>query len=234
MIVDLRGHDKRNIAIVGDIHADWASLNHMINRAKPEIILQVGDFGYWPDSYPLSNIKLGNCEIYFADGNHEHHDRLDDIRKSNNFVVHPGITYMPRGSIMYLPNGSKCLFIGGAVSIDQHMRKEFINWFRQETISEIDIQNLPDVDDIDIVISHTAPLEFDMKESIVFPDPSRKALSYVLDRYRPKLWFSGHYHYFLNGSYTHDDSKITNWYTLAELGKTRGWVWIDHRDKQSC
>lgn len=37
----------KNIYVVGDIHADWDSLNKLITDKSPEIILSVGDFGFW-------------------------------------------------------------------------------------------------------------------------------------------------------------------------------------------
>ena len=37
------------IMIIGDVHNEWKIFNHLIKKEKPDIILQVGDFGYWGD-----------------------------------------------------------------------------------------------------------------------------------------------------------------------------------------
>ena len=49
---------------------------------------------------------------------------------------------------------------------------------------------------IDIVISHTAPESVVLPEILcgAFYDPSRAVLEAVLRRYKPTLWFCGHFH----------------------------------------
>lgn len=32
----------------GDTHGNWGKLNQLIANKKPDIILQTGDFGWWP------------------------------------------------------------------------------------------------------------------------------------------------------------------------------------------
>ena len=34
--------------IVGDIHGDWGKLNALMQKKQPDIVLQCGDFGWWP------------------------------------------------------------------------------------------------------------------------------------------------------------------------------------------
>ena len=91
------------IYVVGDTHAEWSLLNTFINKKNPDLILQVGDFGYWPafnDSYELGNhtrdmfgrirkkhkwyqcgIKNKSTRILFCDGNHEDHWALAKLKK---------------------------------------------------------------------------------------------------------------------------------------------------------
>jgi hypothetical protein len=87
------------IYIVGDLHADWISVNTYIdNKIRNSkrvaeykkqydeleiLILQAGDFGYWPHRHTVAldnridGIKDGHIKMYWRDGNHENHDALD-------------------------------------------------------------------------------------------------------------------------------------------------------------
>lgn len=124
------------------------------------------------------------------------------------------------GSVLTLADGRKVLFIGGALSIDREYRILGESWFVEETITQRDIEELPD-DDIDIVISHTAPLEFkcvDYHDKFGI-DPSRQALSYVLEKYHPKLWYHGHMHLYKEGF-----DKGCHWTCLSDIcGSQRWW-----------
>ena len=75
--------------IVGDIHGDWGKLNSLLAKKKPNIVLQCGDFGWWPKMevtkpvlygrqkiWILHGVKPCGAEIYWCDGNHEEHPLL--------------------------------------------------------------------------------------------------------------------------------------------------------------
>lgn len=195
------------ILVCGDIHGYWSSLNTLINKKSPSMILQCGDFGYWPKFHGQSidgtgkkwdfyGLKNQDTKIYWCDGNHEDHWGLKNV--SNNEIL-PNVFYMKRGSALTLPDGRNILFIGGAQSIDRFSRTTGVDWFPEETITQKEIYDLPDVN-IDIIISHTCPEEFlcelgfeDYRKE-KYKDPSCKALSYVLEKYRPSLWYFGHFH----------------------------------------
>ena len=36
------------VLVVGDIHGDWGKLNSLLTVKRPDIVLQCGDFGWWP------------------------------------------------------------------------------------------------------------------------------------------------------------------------------------------
>lgn len=190
------------ILVCGDIHGNFNHLNTFMNKhmVDTDIILQCGDFGYWPKEkfYKLQPLKNKNIKIFWCDGNHEDHNEIKRIDESGE--IHPNVYYMKRGSVLVLPDGRKVLFIGGGLSIDKQYRVEGFDWFPEETITESDLINLPD-DDIDIVISHTAPAEFNCIDRHLewMYDRSRDALSYVLKKYRPKLWYFAHMHLYKEG-----------------------------------
>lgn len=227
---------KNNVIVCGDIHGKWGPLNKLINKKRPSIILQCGDFGYWEKFHNTKiikttngqpwnqyGIKPGNTKIYFCDGNHEDFDGLKERIKNNNLEIQQNVFYMPRKSVLTLPDGRNVLFMGGAASIDKHLRTIGYDWFPEETISYKDITDLPNIH-IDIIISHTAPVEFEIQGLIDINDPSRKALSVLLNHYKPSLWYFGHYHKETNG-YTSE----CRWYGLAmPLIHSKWWTWLEN------
>jgi len=255
----------KSIIVTGDIHGKWQYLNNLINKKKPNIVLQCGDFGWWPKFHNTRTINTGEYEeddgeivgdpwnrtlpvrkrkrwnqygikskdtrIYWCDGNHEDHWDLKEKNKEEApLEIMPNVFYMKRGSILKLPDGRKVLFIGGADSTDKFYRKRGIDWFPEEVINQNDLYNLPDTN-VDIIVSHTCPLEFhkavlkikreDWGWQEEIRDPSAHALSYVLNKYRPKLWYFGHFHEYIGGSY-----KDVDWYALNMAPDYNWWSYL--------
>jgi len=225
---------RSEILIVGDVHGDFGTLNQLMNKKKPKIVLQCGDFGYWPrfrDFRLKAPLPPEGCKLYWCDGNHEDFEVL--YRRETD-ELWPGVIYKPRGSVLTLPDGRNILFMGGAQSIDKESRTNRISWFEEEEICQRDINNLPDVH-IDIVISHTCPVEFDKVDKWVslnkqflpeyntkVGDWSRKALSFVLEKYRPQKWYYGHWHTHLTDVY-----EGCEWMCLdMARGMKKWWDWL--------
>ena len=185
------------ILVAGDIHGRFDSLNSLINKKQPSIVLQVGELGYWPNFKSRSKIKNKDTIIYFCDGNHEDHESLIKLKDNE---VYRNVYYMKRGSTLDLPDGRTVLFMGGAHSIDWELRTPRFDWFPDlELITEKDLNEIPNRK-IDIVISHTAPKEFYISNiDYTIEDPSRECLSQILKKYQPKLWFFGHFHFYNTG-----------------------------------
>ena len=214
--------------ITGDIHNRFNWLNTLINKEKPDDIRCAGDFGYWPKftdkhTFPLSYIKLGTAKyLKWIDGNHEDFWSLNQ-RESDE--MEPGIIYMPRGSYDVLPDGRTILYMGGAASIDKAWRTMGIDWFPEETITQKDLTDLPDIK-VDIIISHTCPVELVEELQKNYPDkplePSNYALTELWNYYNPSLWVFGHWHQYLEKTI-----RNTKFYCLSapELGD-RWWMWL--------
>jgi hypothetical protein len=234
-----------SIYVVGDVHAEWDILNKFIEEENPDTILQCGDWGYWPafdgktelgdpvygayggligrTQWNLNDIKNPNTKIHWCDGNHEDHWALKELigdRENDSVETQPNCFYQSRCSTMMLPDGRRVLFIGGALSIDKEHRTEGVDWFREETISYSDFEHLP-MCEIDIVISHTCPTSFlsSLKTGAKIDDPSCEALEYVLDHYKPKQWFHGHFHQYKQGF-----TKGCHWTCLNQIGEPGAWV----------
>lgn len=228
------------IVVMGDLHAQWGLFNSFINKKSPDIILQCGDFGFWPRTRrnPTEHLRPKNTRIHWCDGNHEDHVALAERASSGNLAISkkmPNVIYQPRGSVLELPDGRNVLFAGGAFSVDHNhpSRKIGKDYFPDlELLSEQDLAIFPDPDkvQIDIVISHTRPKEFYVKKMPwsqwpkwwdKTPDPSELVLSEIFKRYQPKQWFLGHFHEFDQGEV--DGCK---WTALADAGSGKRW-WIE-------
>jgi len=216
------------ILVTGDIHADFSMLNKLINRKRPELVICAGDFGYWPkfERYSFSDIKPQGATILWIDGNHEDHWSLRD-RETDELA--PNVIYKPRGSTHTLDDGRKILFMGGAESIDKDLRVLGRDWFPEEVIRGCDMYNLPE-EKIDIIISHTCPLELVDTMIQYYPEkrgePSNKALTELWKIYEPSLWIFGHWHYYKEGMMGN-----TKWYSLSYPRQgSRWWMWLPTKE----
>lgn len=185
---------ETSILIAGDVHGEFGVLNQLISRRGPKILLQCGDFGFWPNIVG-SQPKVGACQVYWCDGNHEDHWNLRN-RQTNE--LWPNVFYQPRGSTLTLPDGRIVLFMGGAASIDKNSRLLGRDWFPEEVISFGDLVTLDPLSRVDIVISHTCPIELASQMAdlgkVSDNDPTRAILSEVFQMYHPSLWYYGHWH----------------------------------------
>ncbi len=224
--------NNEKIIVVGDLHGQFGQLNRLIAETKPGIVLSVGDFGWYPRDFNTLykdstgrlrrwNVEFKNktTKVYWAPGNHEDWWSLNDLTDNEVF---PNIFYMKRGSTLVLPDGRTVLFMGGAYSIDKKYRTLGRDWFPEETITQADIENLPDTN-VDMVISHTAPNEFNVVDyhEEYGHDPSRDALSYILEKYHPKRFVFGHMHKYQHGFY-----NGCIWTCLSYAGHSDRW-WVE-------
>jgi Icc-related predicted phosphoesterase len=217
----------------GDLHGDWGRINELINKRKPEVILQCGDFGWWPKlevtkpvlyhqqkPWKLRGIKHEDTAVLWCDGNHEDHESLLEHGQGASYGL---VQYMPRGSVATLPDGRIVLFFGGAESVDKDQRIQGVDWFPQETPTYKEFQSILDLPlQPDIIVSHTCPLEFNMVRcDVKMEDPTRQGLSALLHKFKPDLWVFGHWHTHRAGQYLN-----TKWIALDYPGHGGRW-WID-------
>lgn len=215
------------IFILGDIHADFGALNTLINKKRPNLILQCGDFGWWPHRHGTEKItrnrrfdqyaiKPGATKIFWCDGNHENHDDLQKRVASAPTgpieIPVPGCHYMRRGSVLTLPDSRNILFFGGAMSTDKEGRTEGDDWWSGEvpTLKDLDYARAQVAGHggrVDIVISHTGPLAFlrqlpaNKIDQARLTDPTVPLLDTILNEFRPRQWFFGHFHLAAQGEY---------------------------------
>jgi len=218
---------------MGDVHCEFGLLNTFINKKRPAMILQCGDFGFWPNMTAKDHLGVtkekkrviaDETKIYWCDGNHEDHSTLNALESNE---IYPNVFHMKRGAMLALPDGRKVLFVGGAKSTDRDHRTAGYDWFPGEEISLEDVRGLPEAS-VDIVISHTCPREFHvLGDDMRLNDNCRMALSYVLHKYRPGLWYFGHFHYYQTGE-THGCrwtgltmAGYPDWWEKLPIGKAK-------------
>jgi hypothetical protein len=234
------------VIVMGDIHGNWSALNNLITKEKPATIIQCGDFGYWPNmdgarlqpndknAWSQSGMKLGDTKLYWLDGNHEDHWALkkdthvpgkNGISARSKFIeTHKRVYHMRRGAHGRLPNGDNALYMGGALSIDRHLRTFGVDWFPEETISNEDLEIALSGPAPDIVFSHTCPSEFlpfVMPDTKIERDLSCEALSVILREFRPQRWYFAHWHKYATGTY-----ENCKWTCLNTLGEPNGWEYL--------
>ena len=174
--------------------------------------------------------------IYWADGNHENHDDLQERMKAAPGqppeIPVPGCFYMPRGSILTLPDGRNALFFGGAMSTDKEERTEGDSWWAAEVPTLMDLEHAraqvaAHGGRVDIVISHTGPTRFLRRlpankiDLTRFDDPTVTILDQILEEFRPGQWFFGHFHLSAHG-----EDLGCAWRCMNAEGFGEGW-WVE-------
>jgi Icc-related predicted phosphoesterase len=221
----------KKILFMGDVHGDFVTMNNILELEKPDLCIQLGDFGIWPRlsgsnfgkfQYDMKHLHDVKYPLYFIEGNHEDYEYLNDNYDSydGTYLIeneYKKVKHIRRGYIEKI-NDMNFLFIGGAESIDKQFRTEGISWFPEETITNFDIEcilnNVSTLNiKIDVIVSHTCPEEFNVIENKYHDrSPSMKALSCLLHELKPYYWYFGHFHLFKRGIY-----ENTSWTCLNML-----------------
>lgn len=214
--------------------------------------MQVGDFGFWPhyhnttafsggrtkwNQYGIKNkvdgIKDDHVKIYWCPGNHENLDILDELEAStidNKFIeTMPSVYFATFGSILTLLDGTNVMFCGKADSIDKNSRIPGDSWWAQETISLKDMCKLPNPEttNVDWLISHTCPTSFDLGKlgyGNKKNDPSHENLEWILNNFKPRKWWFGHYHNHILGK-VRTDRLLCEWMLLDRIDNLYGKKW---------
>jgi hypothetical protein len=231
---------------VGDTHGVRERTEQVIARAGAlgcHTIIQVGDFGIWPEmrhSRPCTDgfeVEVAAmCErsgvdlLVFVDGNHDWHPWLAAQRRKYEVLVKDPSTvpveetgrvrWVPRGTVLGVA-GLRILFCGGAPSFDPELRVPGLSWWPEEEITTADVARScasgAAAGGIDVLVTH------DVSELVEVPgisddwDPgieSRHKIERIRSAVRPAWAFSGHYH--KRVSTTVDDAgSSTRWELLG-------------------
>lgn len=172
----LKYHSNCKVFVAGDCGFGFYKLNYYNNiLAKYDTML-----------------AKKNIKVYFMRGNHDNPKyfseqliKFDNLRLIKDYEIIDNI-----------------LFVGGAISIDRMNRvnnKDY--WVDEKIIEKSDV----DINNVEIVISHEAPLKANpvISKNVVINDnllkdinESRVILQNIFDKVNAKKWYYGHYHIF--------------------------------------
>lgn len=213
--------EANNLYFCGDIHGElktfvWQVLYRY--GIKDSGIIILGDFGAGFDdslesTYNQIKEKLekSNVVIYAIRGNHDNPEYFNGSHNFERLIFLKDYEILEYKDITILP-------IGGAHSIDITWRIEKNSeskkwgshrrvWWENEHIQQKPLKELPS--EVDIIISHTAPLQFE-PVATRFPEcpaeqyekiiEERKYLDNILNNIKVDRWYYGHFHKSYSGS----------------------------------
>lgn len=229
------------IFVCGDTHIphDIHKLNtrnwpEQKELTKDDVLIQLGDFGgIW---YPFGeNKEQENWLNWLADkpfttavvlGNHENYDIIETLpwttKWGNDLQFWEQengnrIYFFKRGAF-YEIGGKKLLTIGGANSIDKHLRSAHVSWWEQEDISGKEVEAcFNELDEkgytADYILTHTCPsrlvVEFLLQSQMYYQDKIHDHTAQFLDEIDNRVefgeWHFGHFHLDYKHVETSDD-----------------------------
>lgn len=214
--------EPERLLMAGDWHHNsmWGErvYRHAL-RGDCKALLQLGDWGYWPDWDPVRSTQDGPCRYtqkmrkvasqhhmpsYWLDGNHENHDALTP-GQGDEWLRH-----LPRGH-RWNWWGLTWMSVGGGVSVDADRRSPNIDWFPTEVLSPEEYEYCMRDGQVDVIVAHDAPDKFNIPgvhgqgktknehgwfaaDLIARSEENRALMGTICDEKNPKFWFHGHYH----------------------------------------
>lgn len=215
------------VYVTGDKHQRYEGISTMADRLKlneNDYVIVLGDMGlFWRNDKRDANSFIKyfeetyNFHLYFIDGNHENFKLLNALEEDEQGMgyVSEHIRYLKR-SRRYNIGGKDILAIGGADSIDKLRRTEGLSWWKDEAITDEDVERI-DSGHYDYVLSHCCPTSVFNENKLYLctlrnivddsnPDfhISENKLEQIKNFITFDHWYFGHYHVDL-----HIDDKFT-------------------------
>lgn len=209
------------IGLAGDWHGQvtWTTTALSVFGSQGiHNVFQLGDFGLgWPGGWDnLFRHTADACtrfdvNLFIVPGNHENWDWIDELEFTNDVArIHPRISVLGRGFRGELPYNRTVAALGGAPSIDYHLRTAGMSWWPTEMIKLEEAEHQASLGHADIFLAHDAPDgTTDAVERIIHdPDASkfwssgglayaregRELMNIAFQGIKPKVFAHGHYH----------------------------------------
>lgn len=226
----------KTTVVCGDWHQNIKYIKPLIEHLAlyhTSDIIHVGDVGFMGRdlkgyiNYLDDLLKQHKLNLYFIEGNHEDFDWLSTLETDSLGlgVVTERIKHIPRLS-QYKIGTQTYTFIGGGVSVDQDRRRQGIDWWPAEEISEEQLKQAFTLEPTDILISHDGPTSaqiylphshyFD-PDLIYKSDQHRQRLEEIRHHLQPKYIVFGHYHVGQSRTINIDNQEVT-YYALDRDG----------------
>ena len=203
------------IKVTGDTHGDPVRFieNNMGDNewTSDDYLIVCGDFGFIfrnneAEREFLDYLETKPYTICFCDGNHENFPAIFSYPKEkwNGGYVHrirKNILHLMRGQVFEIDD-RKVFTMGGAYSIDRYVRKLNFSYWEEEIPNNQEYheatQNLKENnDEVDIIISHTAPREI-IRRMGKYPDAHDMELTgfleWIMYQIKYQHWYFGHWH----------------------------------------
>lgn len=203
------------IRVTGDTHGDPVRFieNNMGDNkwTSDDYLIVCGDFGYVfrnneAEKEFLDYLESKPYTICFCDGNHENFPAIYSYPKEkwNGGYVHrirKNVLHLMRGQVFEI-DGRKVFTMGGAYSIDRYVRKLNFSYWEEEIPNNQEYReatrNLSEHnDEVDIIISHTAPREI-IRRMGKYPDAHDMELTgfleWIMYQIKYQHWYFGHWH----------------------------------------
>lgn len=208
--------------ITGDTHGDFSEVVRFCKKQKlteNDTVIILGDAGinYYGDSRdrkPREQLSKTPATIFCIHGNHER--RPQSMDKYHETTWHDGTVYFEdefpnilfaKDGEIYDLDGLRTLVVGGAYSIDKFYRlKHDLNWFADEqpdqsTKEYVEAQLDKHSWNVDVVLSHTAPIKYEPTEVFLeridqskVDKTTERWLDTIEDKLNYQHWYCGHFH----------------------------------------
>lgn len=170
------------VLLVGDLHgntaASLAAIDHAA-RLGADVILQLGDLGFWPRSEKgrsfLAKVEkrlaLRKLQMWWIDGNHEDFARLvvrsftlEGLQEISEHLWH-----VQRG-FRWQWGATEWLAAGGASSVDRFGRAEGVDWFAEEELTDELVEAIIADGPADVLVAHDAPFGVPLLRQVLWQD----------------------------------------------------------------
>lgn len=207
------------VYFTGDIHGHVERILNFTAKYNPkcdDVLIILGDaginyYGERLDRHAKNSLAQADMTILCIHGNHE-------IRPSNIPTYklktwnggevwyedkYPNLLFAKDGEI-YTIGQYKYIAIGGAYSVDKHLRRENVSWWSDEQPTDkikARVEKQLNANIVDVVLSHTCPFKYiptecflsGVRQSSV--DQSTELwLDTIEDKITYRAWFCGHWH----------------------------------------
>ncbi len=221
---------SNKVYITGDLHGDYSKIENFVeqnynthNFDGSDIMILLGDagFNYYlnkKDDELKEKISKLPFTFFVIRGNHEERPGIlkqekPKLWKAEMFFGNlvyvekefPNIKYAMDDPTIYMIKGYTTAIYPGAYSIDKYYRlMKGWKWFENEQLTEEEREYglyLAEELETDLVLSHTAPLEFEPRD-LFLPYVDQSTVDKTMEKYLQqihemvdyKLWCFGHYH----------------------------------------
>jgi|6_EtaG_2_1085325.scaffolds.fasta_scaffold117995_1 DNA repair exonuclease SbcCD nuclease subunit len=181
------------IRIIGDVHGKV--YQYLPLTKDCDYSIQLGDVGFKKHYNFLDRMEYDKNKHFFIPGNHDDYDNLPEYALGDF-----GTLKFYREDHTYDHN-SEMFWVRGAFSVDHRLRREGIDWWRDEELNHNEANKALETfanSKPETVLSHDCPAEIlpyvltdDRK---IIPSHTCKMLQEMWKIHQPRRWFFAHHH----------------------------------------